>query len=68
MSGTSSNTSVTLKRSQDVKVSSSKSLLIAFLINPHLLLVQTSQNRRFSVVAPNYANIILKVRIFKLST
>ena len=42
--------------------------LVAFLINPNLSLVQTSQNRRSSVVTPNYANIILKVRIFKLPT
>ena len=68
MSGTSSNTSVTLKRSQDIKVSSSESFPIAFLIDSYLLLVQTLQDRRFSVVAPNYANIILKVRIFKLLT
>ena len=43
-----------------------ESFLVASLIDPNLLLVQTSQNRRFSVVAPNYANIILKVRILKL--
>ena len=51
-----------------IHVSPSESFQVAFLINPNLLLVQTSQNRSFSVVAPNYANIILKVRIFKLPT
>ena len=51
-----------------IHASPSESFLVVFLINPHLLLVQTSQNRRFSVVAPNCANIILKVRIFKLPT
>ena len=45
-----------------------ESFQVAFLTKPYLSLVQTLQNRSFSVVAPNYANIILKVRIFKLPT
>ena len=45
-----------------------KSFLVAFLIIPNLPSGRTSQNRRFFIVAPNIANIILKVRIFQLPT
>ena len=56
------------KTSPKSHTSPPKSFLVAFLIIPKLLLDQTSLNRKFPILTPNWANIILILHIFQLPT